>query len=357
MSESQDISNREPVENLVVLLRGFFATPVLSSLGRLGVLQKMREMEYFHAESFPVIKNKKLLQDSLNYLLRLGLISIDTGNLQHYKVSKKGSEVFRRVNSFYVPHSYADYLTKYHEMIQVEDGSVTPEVERLENVIGSGITHLRYFPPAVSFLKRKTKFDILIDIGCGDGHFLSTVLKEVVGKKIVAIDMSEISTERTKANLLEEYPDLDLTTYCCDGANVQEWSKLVPKDIDASQIAISMWFLLQEISKSNPNVVIEFLIKVQKNFPKSPIIIGEMVRQSDEILQKNNHRSLIPEYLFFHEMSKQGVLPWEDYLNIIKKVGYEIVVEKLFDEVPDIQGRLIPSTFVWCLIPKENNDE
>jgi hypothetical protein len=297
------------------------------------------------------------LQDSLNYLLRLGLISKDTDNLQHYKVSKNGSEVFRRVNSFYVPHSYADYLTKYHDMIQVEDGSVTPEVERLENVIGSGITHLRYFPPAVSFLKRKTKFDILIDIGCGDGHFLSTVLKEVVGKKIVAIDMSEISTERTKSNLLEEYPDLDLTTYCCDGANVQEWSKLVPEDTDTSQIAISMWFLLQEISKSNPNAVIEFLNKVRINFPKSPIIIGEMVRQSDEILQKNNHRSLIPEYLFFHEMSKQGVLPWEDYLDIIKKVGYEIVVEKLFDEVPDVKGKLIPSTFVWCLIPKENPDE
>ena len=67
MSENQDNSNREPVENLVVLLRGFFATPVLSSLGRLGVLQKMREMEYFDGESFPVIKNKKLLQDSLNY--------------------------------------------------------------------------------------------------------------------------------------------------------------------------------------------------------------------------------------------------------------------------------------------------
>jgi len=357
MIENQDFSNREPVENLVVLLRGFFATPVLSSLGRLGVLQKMREMESFGAESFPVIKNKKLLQDSLNYLLRLGLISKDTDNLRHYKVSKNGSEVFRRVNSFYVPHSYADYLTKYHDMIQVEDGSVTPEVERLENVIGSGITHLRYFPPAVSFLKRKTKFDILIDIGCGDGHFLSTVLKEVVGKKIVAIDMSEISTERTKSNLLEEYPDLDLTTYCCDGANVQEWSKLVPEDTDTSQIAISMWFLLQEISKSNPNAVIEFLNKVRINFPKSPIIIGEMVRQSDEILQKNNHRSLIPEYLFFHEMSKQGVLPWEDYLDIIKKVGYEIVVEKLFDEVPDVKGKLIPSTFVWCLIPKENPDE
>ena len=357
MNEVQHLNNREPVENLVVLLRGFFATPVLSSLGRLGVLKQMREMEYFGVDSFPVIKNKKLLQDSFNYFLRLGLISKDTNHLQYYNVTKNGSEVFRRVNSFYVPHSYADYLTKFHEMIQVEDGLVTPEVERLENVIGSGITHLRYFPPAVSFLKRKTNFKILVDIGCGDGHFLSTVMKEVVGKKIVAIDMSEISTERTKLNLLEEYPDLDLTTYCCDGANVQEWRKLVSADTDSSRVAISMWFLLQEISKSNPNAVIEFLNEVRENFPKSPIIIGEMVRQSDEILQKNNHRSLIPEYLFFHEMSKQGVLPWDDYLSIINKVGYEIVVEKLFDEVPDAQGRLIPSTFVWCLTPKEKTHE
>ncbi len=347
------MSDKEAVEHLVGLIRGFFTAPVLSSLGRLGVLEQMRRMNNFDVNSFEQVVNKKLLSEALNYLNRLGLIEQCVDNHLKYNVSNKGAEIFRRVHSFYVPHSYLEYLYNFHDMIQSDSGEIVPVVERLENVIGSGLTHLRYFPPAVSFLKRKTKFQVLVDIGCGDGHFLSSVVSQIPDKKYIGIDLSEISTEHTKRNLMMEYKDIDLSTFSCDGGDVKTWSKFIPKIPDKGSVAISMWFLIQEISKKDPEIVIEFLNNIRKIFPSSPLIIGEMVQQPDEILVRNNHRSLIPEYLFFHEMSNQGVLSWDDYKMILSRTGYEIVVEKLFDEVPDMYGRNIPSTFVWCLIPKE----
>lgn len=348
------MSEREVVEDLVLLLRGFFATPAISSLGRLGVLEEMRISPNFHAASFSVVKNQKLFQDTLNYFARLGLIEPINTEMKLFKTTKLGVDVFRRANSFYVPHSYFDYLYKFHEMIQNQEDVVVPEVERLENVIGSGITHLRYFPPAVSFLKRKANFDTLVDIGCGDGHFLSSFVAQVPDKKIIGIDMSEVSTNATYVNLKRDFPKVNLKTFCCDGSDVSKWSKEVLEYSGNNSVAIAMWFLIQEISKNNPKVIIKFLSEVRSIFPHAPIVIGEMVRQSEEILLKNRHRSLIPEYLFFHEMSNQGVLSWSEYKEILAETGYRIEVEKLFDEVVDSNGENIPSTFVWCLVPKES---
>ena len=117
-------------------------------------------------------------------------------------------------------------------------------------------------------------------------------------------------------------------------------------------MAISMWFLLHEISRNQPDILIDFLHQIHMKFPTAPIVIGEVVRQSENILLSNNMRSLLPEYLFFHEMSGQGILSWEEYRSVLNSSAYDLEVEKLFDEALDKDGNKIPSTFVWCLIPK-----
>ncbi len=343
----------EVIEDLVVLMRGFFATPVMSSLGRLGVLQQMRSTENFRVEDFDQVVNHKLLKETFNYLLRLGLIERSKKYTDAFTTTALGVEVFRRANSFYVPHSYFEYVCKYHEILQSPDGLVVPEVERLENVIGSGITHQRYFPPAISFLKRHSGFTTLVDIGCGDGHFLMSVLEKIPSLKLIGVDMSEVSTRTTEANLVRKYPDVDLVTYCCDGSDINAWSKVVLEHANPNSVAFAMWFFIQEISKNDPDFIIDLLNQLRKIFPNAPIVIGEMVKQSEQILVKNNHRSLLPEYLFFHEMSNQGVLTWQDYKKILSETGYQVALEKLYDEVVGDDGQSIPSTFIWCLTPEK----
>jgi hypothetical protein len=343
---------REVIEDLVVLLRGFFSTPMISSLGRLEVLEAMRMATSFTVEDFHNIPNKKLLRDTFRYFVRIGLIEDVDGQGITYRTSELGKEIFRRANSFYVPHSYFEYMYHYHDLIQQSAPGVVCEVERLENVIGSGITHLRYFPPAVSFLKRKVDFDVLIDVGCGDGQFLSTFMKDVPGKKVIGIDLSKLSTETTVNNLRQQYPGLEVSTICSDALDVKYWSNEVLRVSGKGRVAISMWFLLHEISKGRVEILVEFFRQIHQVFPDAPIVVGEVVRQSEDILFKNSAKSLMSEYLLFHEMSGQGILSWPEYKEVLKNISYELSVERLFDEALSDSGENIPSTFVWCLMPK-----
>jgi len=343
---------REIIEDITVLLRGFFSTPMISSLGRLGVLDKIKSASSFAVDDFPNVANKKLLSDTFRYFVRIGLMENMDNKFNLYRASDLGKEIFRRANSFYVPHSYSEYMYRYHDLVQNPSVAKECEVERLENVIGSGITHQRYFPPAISFLKRKLTFDLIVDIGCGDGQFLSAFLKSLPEKKTIGVDISKLSIEETHKNLKAQYPQKELSTVCCDALDVDKWSKEVLHVAGTDKIVISMWFLLHEISKNRPTDVGEFFRKIHKIFPSAPIIVGEVVRQSDEILAKNNSKSIMSEYLFFHEMSNQGILSWDEYRQVLEDIPYELVFERLFDEAPDSSGNRMPSAFLWTLLPK-----
>jgi len=343
---------REIIEDIVVLLRGFFSTPIISSLGRLGVLEKMGLSSSFMVDDFPDIKNKKLLKDTFRYFVRLGLIENVSDQKDIYKASELGREIFRRSNSFYVPHSYFEYMYRYHDLLQNTSEKMNCEVEKLENVIGSGKTHQRYFPPVISFAKRKLDFDVIVDIGCGDGQFLSAFLKGMTVKKTIGVDISKLSTDATYKNLREQYPQQELIMICSDALDVDKWSKEVLSVTGRGKLVISMWFLLHEISRNKPVNVIEFFNQIHRIFTNAPIVIGEVVCQSDDVLLRNNVKSLMPEYLFFHEMSGQGILFWEEYREVLNNIPYELVFERLFDEACDNEGKKIPSAFVWCLIPK-----
>ncbi len=343
---------RAVIEDLVILLRGFFATPMISSLGRLGVLEEMRQAESFSASAFTRVANTKLLEDTFRYFARLGLLERVDGSEGHYRASELGQEVFRRANSFYVPHSYFEYMHRYHDLIQDGKSAVVCQVERLENVIGSGITHLRYFPPAVSYLKRKAAFELLVDIGCGDGQFLTSFLEAVPDKRVIGVDLSSVSTETTLGNLRTRFPQTDVATVCCDALDVQTWSLEVRRLAGNARIAFSMWFLLHEISRNRTDILVDFFRRIAMVFPDAPIVVGEVVRQSEEVLLGNSAASLMPEYLFFHEMSGRGSLPWQGYREVLAQIPYELVQERLFDEASDSSGQKIPSTFVWCLKPE-----
>ena len=290
------------IEDIVLLLRGFFSTPVISSLDRLGILNALKSSSSFTAENFPEIPNRRLLQITFQYFARLGLIEKLENNGENYKTTDLGKEIFRRANSFYVPHSYYQYMYHYHDLIQDASFELPQTVERMENVVGSGKTHQRYFPPAISFLKRKVDFEVIADIGCGNGHFLLAFLARVFGKKVVGVDISKISAEVTYKNLQAKYPNQEICVVCSNALDVNRWSLPVLKMTETGKVVISMWFLLHEISRNKHRYVVEFLQEIHRIFPGCSVIIGEAVRQSEDILSKHRYASIMPEYLFFHEL-------------------------------------------------------
>jgi len=336
-------------EELAFLIRGFFATPVITALNRLGAFEIMLAKGTFVPHDFSAARNQNLLEDSFRYLARIGLL-INHQN-DTWQLSELGKQMFQRSSSFYVPHSYHAYVEGFYDQLAGET-SLSPSVDRAENVIGSGKTHLRYFPFATSFLKRRTEFDVIVDIGCGDGSFLSTVLKAIPDKAAIGIDNSPLSVQMTQENLRREHPGREINIVCSDAADTASWGRQLKEIAGKKKLVISMWFLIHEISQKDPRRIVEFLNRIYNLFPEAVLIICEIVRHESDVLAKHCKNSLMPEYLFFHDLSKQGVLSWAEYHQILQRIPYQIESERLFDEIHDDTGNLIPSSFLWHLAPK-----
>ena len=113
-----------------------------------------------------------------------------------------------------------------------------------------------------------------------------------------------------------------------------------------------MWFLLHEISNNSQLSLIKYLKKVKKNFPETPILIGEISSLSEKQVRAHNKISILPEFKLFHELSGQGLLKEKDYVSIFNKASYQI--KKLIRTDKLYHNRIYSSSNFVCLIKPKN---
>ena len=343
-----------PREEIVMLLRGYFSCSIINALGKNGILDKMIYSS-FTIESFSEIIGKDIFKGILDYFVKLGLLDVDKNNEESvYKVTELGKKIFKRHGSFTLLHSYGPFLDKLEPLLFDPNHQELPTCNRQENVIGSGQANGRkFFPEAIEMIK-KIKPSFVADIGCGDGVFLSKAMSELPDINVVASDISKISIKSTKRNLKKKFPEIKIKTILSDATDVEKWAKLISdytKDIKGS-LVISMWYLVHEISQNKEEIVIDFFKKINQFCPKAEIIVGEIVNIPEETSRNYRYTSIMPEFLFFHEISGQGVLSWSQYQNIINQIPYQIVEEVWFDKVVE-QGKELPTGFIWHLTPED----
>jgi len=339
-----------PREELVSLLRGYFSCPMISSLGKRGVLTAMLG-KTFTVESFPEIMDKDLFATVLKYFVSLGLI--ENAGKDTYKATEFGEKIFKRYGSFNLLHSYGGFFAKLDSMLFEPFNEERPKCDRLENVIGSGQTNGRkFFPKALEMLK-KLDLGLIADIGCGDGNFLSRVMELFPEVRVIASDISKTSVDFTLANLKKRFPRTKIEPVLTDAANVDYWASVLAEQAKRvkGEAVVSMWYLIHEISKGSDDYIAEFIANINRKCPQAHIIIGEIVAIPPNVLTMNRYDSIMPEFLFFHDISGQGVLSWDQYQRILKKIPYKLMNEALFDIVK-ARGAEIPTGFVWHLQPK-----
>ena len=335
------------IEKLVFYLRGLFSAPIICELSKRKVFTYKKNKAHFNLNSLNKIKGKKELTACLNYLDRIDLINKVGKN--NFEFTEIGVEIFKRANSYYVPHSYREYILNLGKIMDKTTNTKKLIVDRDENIIGSGKTHMRYFPPVISYLTRNNSYDTAIDVGCGNGHFLNLMASYFENIDLIGFDISKISVNSAK-KIKKNYPKNKISIFQEDASKVNSWSTKIKKMTKKKKTIIFFWFLLHEISDNKISKIISYLKSVKKNFPDATIVVCELTKQSVNILKKNCDKSLMPEYLLFHDFSNQGILSFSDYRHIISKTGYKIKKQWLFDQNSASEGsKAEPSTFVWVL--------
>lgn len=343
------MNNLNPREEIVFLMRGFFSCPILTTLGKSGILDRFVKGP-FRIQDISGIENYGVFSTVLNYLINVGLLKRkEAPDSTVYEPTELGKKVFTRYGSFVLLHSYRSFMVELESLL-FEKNESRPRCDRLENVIGSGLTNGRkFFPKALNMLKN-LDVQTIADIGCGDGDFLTRVLDLFPQAEVIASDISDISIKQTLANLHRRYPQTHIESVLTDAFKVENWASLLADKAKQNKgdIIASMWYLIHEISHRNEDRIVDFLYRIHQLCPRAQLIIGEITRIDEALLSKHRYSSIMPEILFFHDVSGQGVLSWEQYQSIRQRIPYDICGEALFDLIED-GDKKIPTGFVWHL--------
>ena len=338
-----------PRQEIISLLRGQVACPLISCLGQLGWLERMAA-ESFDQGSFAPPVDTAVFQALMAYLIALGLLtSDDDGSI--FTATALGAQVFGRYGAACILNSYEDYLRNIKSLL-IPDDTERPRVDRMRNVIGSGSIHSRkFFRPALDML-RPLRFGFIADIGCGDGQFLLSCLKDFPDAALLGVDLSSVAVDATTVRIREATGDAASMGFQCNGADVAKWSRHVPRRLnDGAQVLISLWFLMHEISRGETQTVIEHFKALREHCPDATVLMGELVHLPTDILADNRSESIMPELLLIHDLSRQGLLSWKAWQHVAREIPYSVKAERQFDPIRASSGQILPSSFVWCLIP------
>jgi SAM-dependent methyltransferase len=336
-----------PREELIALIRGFAACPVLSGLGERGLLDRMVRGP-FTAADFPEVQNPALLDATLDYLVGLGLLAADG---ETYSATPLGRSVFDRFGACCLIYSYREYFERLPELLFAPPDVGRPAVDRRRNVLGSGQLHARkLFPTAYRFLAGR-RVDRIIDVGCGDGHFLEGFLLDNPEAAAVGVDLSETAAAATRGRFAREAPGR-VGAVVADGADVAAWAAAAPPA--NGRTVVSLWFVVHEFTGGKPARAVEFFRRLHEHFPGAEVVLGEIVRIPPEALAAAHRGSIMPEFMLFHALSGQGVLTWEQHREVLREIPYELVNEQTFDPVAAGEGEVVPSSFIWYLRPHRN---
>jgi SAM-dependent methyltransferase len=337
-------------EEIIFLMRGFFALPIIAKLGKAGVIKQILNGE-FRLQDIDNIENPEMFRYVVSYLIQVGLLKTSSKNKDYYIATQLGEKILSRYGSFILLHSYHTFMDEFDSML-FDKNHVIPCCDRLDNVIGSGLTNGRkFFPKALKMLEG-VNIGTIVDIGCGDGYFLSNIINSFNSANIVAVDLSEIALDKTVENLNSLERVGDICPIKSDAFNVEFWSSAIQKHYSElnNEVIISVWYVVHELSQGSVDRVVEFFNAIYKYLPSAQLIIGEIVRIDDRLLSYNRSVSLMPEFQFFHDVSKQGILTWGEYQEVLEKIPYEVSNIEIFDPILD-HDKVIPTSFIWHLAP------
>jgi len=344
-SEMRNHSNRN---RIISLLRGQAACQAIAALAEAGVAEAMLG-ESFAAEDFAGVRNPVVLRSLFKYLQSLDLLTAPNED-GRYSLTSEGRSVFKRSGGFLLLSSYDPYFANLGNLLAGEP-TVQPTVDRRRNVLGSGSLHSRKFFPAVWQMLDGQPPAVLIDLGCGDGTFLELACAQWPKMTPVASDMSQLAVNYS-VDRLKRLGRPAAAGIVEDACAVESWSSQLDGALkSASPAVVSIWFVAHEFSGGRAEIVIDFYRRLRSSLPHAEVAMGEIVAIPPEVLACNHEASIMPEFLFFHELSNQGVLSWDAWRSILMEIPYRLSAERQFDLVECGNGSTMPSSFLWHLKP------
>ncbi|HAO14473.1 MAG TPA: polyketide synthase [Tenacibaculum sp.] len=380
----KNLQDKNIITQILKHIEGVIVGPIIVLLGMNNMFHNYFMQTKFKAEEFH--NDPDNFKRLLNILTKLGWF---TKNKETYEFTDKGLFFARRASAYGVTVSYILTLKKLDQLIfsnaqhKLKSNNVSIQeihVDRAMNVWGSGGAHTSYFKVIDAIIIKLFNKPIeeqpkgIIDIGCGNGAFLTHLFKLIEnhtsrGKELeeyplylIGVDYNQTALEITRKNLVQ--------------ANI--WAKVIWGDIGnpnelSENLKAKYGIILSDLlnvrtfldhnriwnppikreqltltscsgayayrgKKLNNNLVIQSLKehfnKWKPYVKKFGLLLIELHTSPPELIAKNLGKTAATAYDATHGYSDQYIVELDEYMNALKSIGL-FPDKKLFKKFPN----------------------
>lgn len=319
------------------VIEGFYVVPALVLFGETGVADRWVAGEKFSLPDYcrEHRLNPEVMGHMANYLAYVGILQRGDGGV--YTPTESGKTILSLWAAVMVQYAYTPMMANIIPLARNEKQyGFGKDVYRDMHFDsrGSGLSGQRggRFQKIIDYLLRE-KLRCLLDFGCGDGTFLAIACERIPGLKAVGIDQSTVSLDEARKNFAAR--GLDGRGVFVEGdlmrpGEIVAWDAL--REVDVA----SVWFILHELTYHSVEPAAEFLLQYKKHFAGVKLAVAEIYRLPDADLHRYDDRGM-PEITLFHDLSRQKLLPREEWLRLYERVGLRVVDSVPLLERPNAQ--------------------
>ena len=303
------------------IIRGFFATPTIIALFKIGFFDAVLKEERVYIEPFASEHGLEfdVLKPLCEYLYEIKVLDKDGPS---YTFGPKGRLLTEMVKgSFYSAAAYSAVFNNLESLLRGQS-SYGSDVHRDTALAaaGSGEAGKLFMFPMVEELIFKNEFAKVLDLGCGDATFLINLCKTNPDVTAYGIDLSAKAIENGCRNVAQENLQDRVHLFAEDMFNL----KAIAGQLDGIQAATS-FFVLHEFLRGGTSRVVDFFRAFREAFPNTYLIICESVRHTPEQIRKR--LGPLAEFQLVHDLTKQNPITRAQWKTAFGEAGFTSIEE------------------------------
>jgi cyclopropane fatty-acyl-phospholipid synthase-like methyltransferase len=309
------------------IISGFYSTRVLQTLFDVGLFDELLEKGWVDTEAFSEAGNLDgaILASLCEYLHALDLLE-KRGS--RYSLTRKGTSIATSARGWFdAVYGYESVFHSLEQLLRKEKRYGKDVFRREEHVIRGSerVEDLIHFPLAIEKIEREG-YKRVLDMGCGEGTFLTRLCKSNPEVNGFGFDMNRDAIDRGRAAVLGA--GLGDRIHL----SVQDFTRLekaedMPQDVDV----LTFFLILHEMLHRGADGVVDLLKNVKSAFPGVPLLIFEVIRPSLEQMRKRPGMSV--QYALHHDLTHQKLVPMKEWEDLFQQAGFRITDASCLDFV------------------------
>jgi ubiquinone/menaquinone biosynthesis C-methylase UbiE len=243
-----------------------------------------------------------------------------------YTLTESGKDICLNRHGYF--HFVQAYGPIFYELPKILMGEKKygRDVEREDVFVAKATAEVsEWLPlPAVRLLIRQHGFERILDLGCGSGELLLSLAPKANGAMLRGVDLARASIAAGLQTIEEAGLSNRISLKVGDITKPEMFSEW----LKASDV-LTIMFVLHEFLDKGEQFIVDLLRELKTRAGKDiHFLIAETAQQEPAEIRKRP--TSVAEHHLFHALSNQGVMKADQFRDIVRRAGLNIMEDLYF---------------------------